>query len=255
MQRKNLSKVNENIDLVEKQAEKIHIEFSADEEIYALIEENTHNSKHNKSVNNIYKLLAMIAGGTSFRRSCKLTGISPKTLTQWRSKEWYNRAIELIRIQLYEQLDGKLTHVLNKGISRLNDRLDKGDPVVQRDGSIIYKPVSAKDAAVVSSIFFDKRNLLRNKPTSITSSQSTDERLDKLAQRFRDIATTEGEYYEISEEAFAAGKQEQSNDEQREQTQTVEQVCDSGTSGRELEQDLQRSEERPAEERFTFKVS
>ena len=172
------------------------IELNPDEKVLALIDANTHRSL-GRAANNVYKCLALIAGGTSFRTSSRLTGIPYATISTWRSKEWYTQAIELIRMQLDEQLDGKMTHVLNKSINKLEQRLEQGDPVVDRNGGITYKPVTAKDSAIISSIFFDKRNLLRNKPTSITSNQSTDERLQHLADKFREIAVVNGEYSEV----------------------------------------------------------
>lgn len=181
-------------------SKKIRIEFTADDEILGLIEENTR-GKYRKLATNTYKCLAMIAGGTAMHTACKLTGIPKSVLGHWRSKEWYSQAIELIRKQHDEQLDGKMTETVHKGLHLLHERLDKGDAQVMRDGSIVHKPVSAKDLSFITATFFDKRNLLRNKPTSISSSQSTDERLDKLQERFREIAVVNGSHRIIETES------------------------------------------------------
>lgn len=180
------------------------IEFTADEKILALIYDNTNgHDKYadNRVANNIYRCLALVAGGTSRATACKLTGIHRRTFDRWRDKEWFSQAIDLIRKQLDDQLDGKMTKVINKTIDKLYDRIDTGDAVVQRNGELVYKPVTAKDAAIISSIFFDKRNLLRNKPTSITSTQSTNEHLQTLASRFREIAIDVTDYEEIDTQA------------------------------------------------------
>jgi len=228
------------------------IELNPDEKVLALIDAHTHRSL-GRAANNVYKCLALIAGGTSFRTSSRLTGIPYATVNTWRSKEWYAQAIELIRSQLDEQLDGKMTHVLNKGINKLEERLEQGDPVVNRNGEVTYKPVSAKDSAIISSIFFDKRNLLRNKPTSITSNQSTDERLQHLADKFREIAVVDGEYSEVVDSADGDFKEvtaecdEEDNDD-GERIEAQANADNAGTDGGELEPSFQQAVETESEQ-------
>jgi len=203
----------------------LRIEFSVDDDITTLVLENTR-GVNQRMVHNIVRCLTLIAGGTSLATSCKLTGISTSRLNHWRSKEWYARAIELIKQRMDDQLDGKFTHAINKGLDKLQTRLDEGDPIVDTKTGTVkgHKPVSARDAAIITSIFFDKRNLLRNKPTSITSTQSTEERLTVLAGKFREIAT-DGEYYEVDE--YEQGEQAQAN------------AGDEEAVGRELGYDIQ----------------
>jgi len=181
--------------------ENYKIEFSPDDELIALISGNTH-SKMPRAINSVLRCLTLIAGGSALSTSCRLTGVSLGTLQSWRTKEWYGKAIEIIQKRLDEQLDGKMTYAVNKGISKTMERLEQGDAVLQKDGTLAYKPVTAKDAAIISSIFFDKRNLLRNKPTSISQKIGTDERLSQLASRFKDIANTaiDAEYEEVYDE-------------------------------------------------------
>lgn len=216
---------------LDKELANVSIEFSADDEIMALIDANT--SKFSKVPDAVLKCLTLIAGGSPMKTSCKLTGIPRGTLQTWRSKEWYPRVIELIRQQLDEQLDGKMTSVLNRGIDKLHARLENGDPIVNtRTGEVTgYKPVSAKDNAIITSIFFDKRNLLRNKPTSITKRETTEQRLEMLKDKFKEIAVENGEYYEISGEDFDNGRK-------RQQAQTNEQVHQKGSVREELGQDI-----------------
>ena len=192
-------KASERRELAKTELESVHIEFSVDDELLALVVDNT-NAKMPRASSNVLKCLTLVAGGSALATACKLTGVNVKTLTRWRSQEWYARAIVLIQKRLDDQLDGKFTHALNKGMSRLTQRLDVGDPVMSKDGTINYKPVSAKDAAIISSILFDKRSLLRNKPTTISTSVSTEERLTNLAQKFKDIAI-DADYEVVNEQA------------------------------------------------------
>lgn len=184
------------------QTNNLKVEFSVDDELAELVLDNTRGATK-RTVTNIVKCLTLIAGGTAMGTACKLTGITRGRLNAWRTKEWYSRAISIIQDRLDEQLDGKFTHAINKGMNKLHQRLDVGDPVVNnRTGEVTYKPVSAKDAAIITSIFFDKRNLLRNKPTSISSTQSTDERLVELAGKFKQIAeqAVDADFEEIKDD-------------------------------------------------------
>ncbi|GAF76898.1 unnamed protein product [marine sediment metagenome] len=224
---------------------KYNIEFSTDDELVSLVHENTH-AKMPRAITNTLKCLTLIAGGSAMSTACKLTGVAYSTLSGWRSKEWYSRAIELIQKRLDDQLDGKMTSILNKGIAKLEQRLDVGDGVLQKDGTMAYKPVTAKDAAIITSIFFDKRNLLRNKPTSISTKVSTDERLNSLANKFKDIASetiditeyeeiTEGEV--VDEQSTEFLDQQERNNEQRLEAQTT--TDNTETDGRQLEPSFQ----------------
>ncbi len=181
--------------LVAKELERLQVEVTVDEELAILVAENTRASNP-RQITSVLRCITLIAGGTSMSTSCKYTGITLSRLNGWRTKEWYGRAVELIKQRLDEQLDGQFTHAINKGTKKLHERLDIGDPVVDRDGKISYKPVSARDAAIITSIFFDKRNLLRNKPTTIHSTQSSEELLVVLQDKFKEIAA-DAEYIEV----------------------------------------------------------
>lgn len=188
-------------DALKQELSKIRIEFSIDDELTAMVLDNTYGNTQ-RAVTNVIKCLTLIAGGTSMYTAGKLTGISINRIMQWKRKQWYHDALAVIQQRLDDQLDANFTGVINRGTHRAAERLDKGDPIVDiKSGEVVgYKPVSAKDAAVISSIFFDKRNLLRNKPTSINQTQSSEDKLRVLQQQFRNITNqeiSEAEYTEV----------------------------------------------------------
>lgn len=170
------------------------ITISADDKIIALIEANTRFTSHAKSTNNILKTITLIAHGTPKMRACKATGLSIHTLNRWAREDWYNEAISLIREKLDEELDASLTGVVHKAASEALERLEHGDWVWSKDGQMVRKPVSAREAMLIGGIAYDKRNLQRGKPTSISDSVSTEERLEHLANKFREMTVIDGEH-------------------------------------------------------------
>lgn len=178
-------------------AQPYEITISADDKIIALIDANTRYTSHSKSTNNILKTLTLIAHGTPKMRACKTTGISIHTLNRWAREDWYNEVLDLIRGKLDQELDASFTGVIHKAASEALERLEQGD-WVWKDGSLVRKPVSAREAMLIAGIAYDKRALQRGRPTSISESVSTEERLEQLAQKFREMASIEGTHEVIS---------------------------------------------------------
>lgn len=177
------------------------ITISTDDKLIAIIEPNIRKTSHKKSMANIIKTLTLIAHGTPKTTSCKLTGISIHTLHKWCREPWYDQAVEIIRDKLDEELDAALTGIAHKATTAVIDRLDNGDWVFDRSGNQVRKPISAKDAMLVAGISYDKRALKRGKPTSISEATSEEDRLTKLAQKFKKMAggdIVDAEYEEVS---------------------------------------------------------
>lgn len=162
--------------------------ITADDKIIALIEEHTRYTSHAKSTNNILKCITLIAHGTPKAAACRTTGISRHTLNRWAREDWYNECIQLIRDKLDEELDASLTGVVHKAASEVMERLEHGDWVWDKQGNMVRKPIGAREAMLVGGIAFDKRNLQRGKPTSISETVSEDDRLANLAAKFREMA-------------------------------------------------------------------
>ena len=128
---------------------------------------------------------AFAAGMTNANDLEKLTGIAASTIRNWKQNEWWHDLLERIRHEQDEKFDAKFTKIIDKTLDHVMDSLQNGDHVLMRDGEIVRKPMSGKEAAQISSTIIDKRNLLRGKPTSRTESVSGKDRLSKLAEEFR----------------------------------------------------------------------
>jgi hypothetical protein len=112
------------------------------------------------------------------------------TLRKWKSQPWWNQMVIDIRSEDNLQLDGKLSKVVNKSVEALLDRVQHGDfQFDQREGKLVRKPISARDASAITSDMIDRRELLQGKKVEQKdNSRKMDERLLKLAEEFARFA-------------------------------------------------------------------
>jgi hypothetical protein len=128
-----------------------------------------------------------------FGRTSELTKVPEGTIRAWRKQEWFLELLREVRAENNDKIDSKFTEIVERSLDQLVDRVEHGDYHVLRDGSLIRKPVNAKDLSLVAAINVDKRQLLRGEPTSRSESVgSADEkavgRLEKLAETFENLA-------------------------------------------------------------------
>lgn len=135
-------------------------------------------------------------------------GAAEGTIRSWRKTQWWDELAHEIRQRKGDELDAKLSNIIDKVTETINDRLDNGEAHYDtKTGNIVRVPVKMKDAAVVGAIGFDKRQLLRGEATSRTEHVSTAQRLESLADHFKGFATgqtlegevEDAEYEEVEE--------------------------------------------------------
>ncbi|MBT9145780.1 MAG: hypothetical protein DDT42_01657 [candidate division WS2 bacterium] len=139
-----------------------------------------------------------VAGNS--RRTAEITKIPEATIRAWKQTEWWNELATRIIVEQDEELDTKLTALVDKAVGQVNDRLEKGNYVYNpRLDKLIRKPVDAKELAIVTAISIDKRELLRGKPTSRVEKISQEQRLVGLAAQFKSFVTAK-EVKQVEEE-------------------------------------------------------
>lgn len=112
--------------------------------------------------------------------------IPESTLKDWKRSEWWEEAYNDIRLQNKELIETKVTKLIVSGFDAMQDRMTNGDHHLTKDGDIVRVPVKLRDAATATGISFDKLRLLNNEPTSIKA-ESTDTRLNSLAEKVREL--------------------------------------------------------------------
>lgn len=118
------------------------------------------------------------------------TGVPANTVRQWRMQDWFKDLVEEIQREDDYQSDAKLTKIVSKSLDTIVDRLENGDFMWDsKEGEFRRKPLAARDVVKVADIMYDKRNLLRGKPTAISGKEQVSDRLLKLAEQFARFAS------------------------------------------------------------------
>ena len=126
------------------------------------------------------------------------TGVPAQTIRHWRLADWFKDLVDELRRDDDSEVDAKLTKIVGKSLDSVVDRLENGDFMYDpKAKTFVRRPVYIKDITRVADVMFDKRNLLRGKPTSISGkTEQISDRLLKLAaefERFVTSKTIEGE--------------------------------------------------------------
>lgn len=108
------------------------------------------------------------------------------TIRTWRQQDWWPQVIDRIRMEHDDELDVKLTGIIDKSLEVIDERMRNGDFVYDfKRGEVIRKPMNGKETAVITSIMLDKREMLRTRKKKVDSAeQAVAERLKNLANEF-----------------------------------------------------------------------
>lgn len=129
----------------------------------------------------------------NYENTHKLVGIPVRVLKKMAMEPWWSQIIEKVRVEKNEVLDDKITDALDKALDIVLDRYEHGEHVYDRSAKKYRRdPVKIKDISHMTQGLFDKRQLIRNKPTAVTEKVSTDERLKKLKENFEKLAHSVG---------------------------------------------------------------
>ena len=130
---------------------------------------------------------AYLITGTSVKAQ-KYCGIKADMIRKWKAQsEWWPELFQQVKKSKNDELEASFTQIMDSAIVQVADRLDNGDSKVQKDGSIIKVPMGGKEIAIVLSIMYDKRALLRGDVTSRTEKKDSNA-MQLLQSKFEDIA-------------------------------------------------------------------
>jgi hypothetical protein len=135
----------------------------------------------------IAAVAAYAAAGTCTRAS-EVTGIPDYRIRRWKMEPWWEELIQRVRMEKDEELDAKMSKIIDKALEELQDRVNDGDYRMNPNGQLKRVPITAKDAVTVTKQIIDKRQLLRGRPTSISGSVTTTQHLKNLAEEFKKFA-------------------------------------------------------------------
>lgn len=107
----------------------------------------------------------------TYRGAARVCGISAKTLCEWgRNADWWADALSQTREINSALLNARSTSIINKAMTKIEERLDLGDPYIDKNQQVSYMPVSVKSAAIVYGVVFDKMRINNSLATHISQS-------------------------------------------------------------------------------------
>ena len=104
-------------------------------------------------------------------------GIPRQTVDDWTRRDWWGPLVSEARLLKNDELDARLTNILDLATQALRDRLQAAldNPEAK---------VTIQQLAIVAAVSHDKRALLRGDPTSRTERVSAADRINKLRDEF-----------------------------------------------------------------------
>lgn len=113
-------------------------------------------------------------------------GIPRLTLQNWKNQDWWKKAVEEVKEQSQQELQGTLGNLIKKSLKSLEDRLDNGDYIyVPRLNRIQRIPVSAQVLGRTAGDLLSRQAMLeRIKNHNPQTTETINENLKRLREEF-----------------------------------------------------------------------
>ncbi len=138
------------------------------------------------------KLEAVITYLTTgnLRLTASMLKIPEITVKSWKASNWWKETENELKLQEKLVVSERLKKIIEKSLGVIEDRLDKGEHVLnQKTGELIRKPVSMKDAHSVSMDLMKRRDYLIDSSLDAPEKEVAEDKLKQLAEKFAEIAT------------------------------------------------------------------
>lgn len=129
-----------------------------------------------------------VTSGT-IAEAARATNIPRSTVRSWEKSEWWEKMVSIAHAEHDIKLDAVFTNNIMLIGEQLQDRVRNGDYRLSKKDELIRVPMSGRDLSIAGGVAYDKRNLLRGRPTSIQRND-TDKHLEELKQHFERIANS-----------------------------------------------------------------
>jgi hypothetical protein len=120
----------------------------------------------------------------------EIVGIPGRTIRYWMKQSWWEDIIAEARTVKQKELDAIWTSLIHHSAKQLRERLQKGDEVVLKDGTIVSAAVKARDLALIMATAVDKRAVMRGEVTNRKETVSTEKKLQELEDVFKGLVTS-----------------------------------------------------------------
>ncbi len=104
----------------------------------------------------------------SITKTAEMHNMPKQTVSNWARSEWGVELLGQIGTEKGEAFDAYLTKLIDSAFEQAQDRIENGDFRVTKDGKLIRVPMGGKELVISGATIYDKRQLHRNQPTSIS---------------------------------------------------------------------------------------
>ncbi len=123
-------------------------------------------------------------------KTAEMHNMPKQTVSNWTNSDWGLELLGQLRTEKGEQFDANLTKFIDAAFEQAQDRVENGDYRVTKDGKLFRVPMGGYQLVISGSTAYDKRQLHRNQPTSITKNAPG---LDAMVKKFEAIADSYNE--------------------------------------------------------------
>ncbi len=109
----------------------------------------------------------------SITKTAEMHNMPKQTVHNWAKSEWGVELLGQIGTEKGEELDANFTKLIDAAFEQAQDRIENGDFRVTKDGKLIRVPMGGKELVISGATVYDKRQLHRNQPTSISDSKDS----------------------------------------------------------------------------------
>lgn len=125
--------------------------------------------------------LAVFAETNNLREASRQSGVAHTTIFEWVHSDEGAAVVEQIRTAVRSQAAWTLVENTITALNLVNQRLKAGtDPHVLKNGCIVMRPISLKDAVMAAAVSQDKLAMLTG---MLEGTKQVDKRLESIASR------------------------------------------------------------------------
>ena len=169
-------------------------------ELYYLMAE--HHSLY--SVDDRIKAAMLYAMEGNLSAVARKMEINYDTIRMWKDTPWWPLAVNECRDKKQDELDSMLSKVIFNAVNEIADRVQKGDFISKKDGTVGRLPMKGRELASTLGVLYEKRALIRGQATQHTVSLSHKDTVQKLEDKFKDFAMQlKGKTIEASHEVVS----------------------------------------------------
>jgi hypothetical protein len=122
----------------------------------------------------------------NIKETATTLGIPYDTAKAFTKQDWCVETLSRYRVEANRAMDKKISTLIDKAFTEMEDRLDNGEERVLKNGQVVRVKPGLAAITIAAGTMFDKRQLLRKAPTQ---DATTDDILVRLAEKLREFAS------------------------------------------------------------------